>query len=191
MIVHVEAMKELAEPLAELGRRWAASTHRPKPSPEALAKWDVILDAWVASDLPLVLRDSRRRTMVVTTDYGRKIVFADNTPANWMFDLALRNEAPDLATLTHENFISMVPLSFLAKGSFARRDLNKQGWKVCHIANVSDGKRYAVEAAPASVLEAEFRRFLSPRNVFLIPKAISGAGELPEVINAIAAVNRG
>ena len=38
--------------------------------------------------------------------------------------------------------------------------------------------------------EAAFRRLLSTGNMFLIPKAISGAGELPELIEAVAAFER-
>lgn len=107
-----------------------------------------------------------------------------------MFGLALIGQVPDLSTWSGETMPLNVPLTFLTKGAAAKRDLNKQGWKVCHLDPVSDRKRYAVEEVAIATLEAEFMRFLSPRNVFLIPKAISGAGELPEVIAAIAAVDR-
>lgn len=189
-MIHPEAMADLHEPLAELGRRWAVSVHRLKPTPQALQDWDGFLKSWLASDLPLVLRDSRRRGTQTKSVTGRDILFADNTPANWMFGLALLGQVPDLAAWTGETMPACIPLTFLTKGAAAKRDLNKQGWKVCHIDPVSDRKRYAVEEVDIAALEGEFMRFLSPRNVFLIPKAISGAGELPEVIAAIAAADR-
>jgi len=183
-------MADLHEPLAELGRRWSVSVHRPKPSPQALQIWDVFLKSWLASDLPLVLRDSRRRGTQTKSATGRDIFFADNSPANWMFGLALLGQVPDLAAWSRDTLPACIPLTFVTKGAAGKRDLNKLGWKVCHIEPVSDRKRYAVEEVAVATLEAEFMRFLSPRNVFLIPKVISGAGELPEVIAAIAAVDR-
>lgn len=187
---HITALDELREPLAELGRRWAASSHRPRPSSEALELWDRFLAAWLSSDLPLVLRDSRRRGERLVCASGRAIIFADNTPANWVFHLALEGVIPDLALWSEETLPAHVPLTFLTKGTNARRDLNKAGWKVCHIDPVSDRKRYKIENVGLDVLQAEFMRFLSPRNIFLVPKSISGAGELPEVVNAIAEFDR-
>jgi hypothetical protein len=155
-----------------------------------LKQWDDFLQAWLHSNSPLILRDSRRRGTSTTNREGRPILFGDNTPANWMFGLALAGEVPDLKDWSPESMASCIPLTFTTKGTVAKRDLNKKGWKVCHIDPVSDRKRYAVEEADPSVLEAEFLRFLSPRNVFLIPKEISGAGELPQVVQAIIAVDR-
>jgi hypothetical protein len=155
-----------------------------------LKAWDEMLDRWVASPLPLVLRDGRRRGERAKCSTGREIVFADNSPANWVFALALAGEAPDISGWTSETLGTHLPLTFVTKGEAAKRDLNRAGWKVCHIEPVSDRKRYKIESAPIEPLEAEFRRFLSPRNIFLIPKAISGAGEIPEVVQAVADFDR-
>jgi hypothetical protein len=138
----------------------------------------------------LVLRDARHRTEHAACSSGRKVVFADNSPANWAFSLALEGVVPDLGAWKADRIADVVPLSFVGKGRIARRCLNKAGWKVCHIEPVSDRKRRRVEDSPFERVEAEFRRFLSPRNVFLIPKAISGAGELLEVIDAVADFER-
>ena len=189
--MHVAALEELREPLIELGRRWAMSPHRPRPSAAALDGWDQALNAWVQSDLPLILRDSRRRGERAICANGREVVYADNTPANWCFSMALDGKVPDPLQWDGADIARHVPLSFLSRGEAAKRDLNKAGWKVCHIVPVSDRRRYKIEEADFSLVEAEFRRFLSPRNIFLIPKAISGAGELPEVIDAIAEFERG
>ena len=184
---HPAAFDELAEPLRELGRRWAASPYRPRPSSEALARWDEFLDTWMMSRLPLLLRDGRRRGETVDCTSGRSVIFGDNSPANWVFALALAGETPDLSLWTGETIGAHVPLTFVTKGAAGKRDLNKFGWKVCHINPVSDRGRYDIATAPTHLLEGEFRRFLSPRNIFLIPKSISGAGELPEVVEAVRA----
>src|SRR5213075_2708164 len=94
---------------------------------------------------------------------GRALVFGDNSPANWSFGLALRGELPDLSTLRAETLSEHIPLSFLSKGDAAKRNLNKAGWKVCHIAPVSDRRRGRAEQVPIERLEAAFLRFLSPR----------------------------
>jgi hypothetical protein len=182
---HSDAMEDLREPLALLAQRWAASSYRPRPSPEVLARWDLFLKAWVNSDLPLVLRDGRRRGERVEHQSGRQLVFADNSPANWSFALALRNDVPDLSKFTSDNLHELLPLSFIAQGAAAKRNLNKAGWKVCHIAAVSDRMRTAPEKSPLERVTSAFIRFLSPSNIFLVPKEISGAGELPEMIEAI------
>jgi len=186
---HASALDELREPLAELGRRWAASPHRPRPAEDVLQRWDALIEAWVASDLPLILRDQARRGQIVPHSTGRKLLFGDNSPANWAFALALQGESPDLAALRARPLDEIVPLSFLSRGEAAKRNLNRVGWKVCHIEPVSDRRRVRFEASELRRVEDAFRRFLSPRNIFLIPKEISGAGELPEVVSAIAAFN--
>jgi hypothetical protein len=185
-----QVMNDLRPSLIELGTRWAASPHRPRPSAKALADWDRFLAAWLATELPLVLRDSRQRGQSLMTTSGRAIVFADNSPANWAFALALSGEVPDLSAWTAETLKGHVPLTFLTKGEAAKRDLNKVGWKICHIDPVSDRRRYKRDDAPMDWLTAEFMRLMSPRNIFLIPKAISGAGEIPEVIEAVSQFER-
>lgn len=185
------ALAELGEPLAELGRRWAESPNRPRPEPAALRRWDELLDDWIMNpDLPLVIRDSRRRGKRAVSGNGREVVFSDNSPANWSFGSALAGHAPDIHAWNKGNIQNHVPLTFVSKGPAGKRDLNKLGWKICHIEAVSDRKRVGVENSPIDRLEDAFRRLLSPRNMFLVPKSISGAGELPEVIRAVAAFER-
>ena len=99
--------------------------------------------------------------------------------------MALAGRAPDIRAWN--DIREHVPLTFLSKGLAGRRDLNRLGWKICHIEAVSDRKRVAIEDSPVNRLEGAFRRLLSPGNMFLVPKSISGAGELPEVVRAVAA----
>lgn len=184
------AIEELGEPLIEIGRRWAESPNRPRPAQGALADWDKLLNDWVRSELPLIVRDSSKREGYAACADGRKVIFSDNTPANWAFELALRHKIPDINSWLADKMASQVPLSLVGKEARLERDLNKQGWKVCHIEPVSDRKRFRIEEMSREWLEARFRRFLSPRNIFLIPKLISGAGELPQVIRAVKEYER-
>jgi hypothetical protein len=174
--------------LADLGRRWATSRYRPRPSPESLKRWDKLLEWWEISDLPLLLRTGDRNLVGKPTRgaSGRKIFFADNTPAWWSFGLALEEHAPDISQWTADDVCANVPLGMMMRGGRLRRDVNQEGWKVCHIERVSDGSRRApVETLDDATLRARFRRFISPLNMFLVPKSHAGLGELPEVIAAV------
>jgi hypothetical protein len=180
------AHRELHPLLCELGKSWAASPQRPRIHREVLLSFDEVLQRWLASDLPLILRDGGRRGKVFQHVSGRDLFFGDNSPANWSFALALAGAVPDLAAISRETLHERVPLTFTSRGEAAKRDLNKAGWKICHIAPVSDRQRVKPEVSPLDRVGQAFLRFLSPRNMFLIPKVIAGAGELPEVVGAIA-----
>jgi len=179
-----DALSGLTGLLDELGRLWATSPHRPRPTPLVLQGWDNLLEAWADTDLPLLLRDSRRRGDLTTNAEGRAVLFADNTPANWSFGKALDGLVPDLASWSAATIRDDVPITMLTRGAF-KRDLNRAGWKVCHIDPVSDRTRTRVETIPTAELKVRFKRFMSPRNMFLVPKSHAGMGELPEVILAI------
>jgi hypothetical protein len=59
---------------------------------------------------------------------------------------------------------------------------NARGWKVAHIRDVGLGYTCELERLPLSVLRDHFVRFLSPANMFLVPKAYAGVAETPEFI---------
>ena len=180
------ALEEFREPLSVLGCRWAKSSNRLRVEPAVLRRWDEVLDDWIATpSLPLVTRDSRRRGEQADCSDGRIVLFCDNSPANWSLRLALAGQAPDIRAWNDVR--EHPPLTFLSREPAGRRDLNRSGWKICHIEAVSDRKRVAIEDSPVNRLEGAFRRLLSPGNMFLVPKSISGAGELPEVVRAVAA----
>jgi hypothetical protein len=63
-------------------------------------------------------------------------------------------------------------------------NLNELGWKVCHRVGVGEGRPRISEQAPWERICSHFRRFVSPSNLFLVPKEWSGLGELSSVIRA-------
>ncbi len=70
-----------------------------------------------------------------------------------------------------------------------RGNLNKRGWKLCHIEGVGLLERKETGELPIEKLEDRFRKLLSPRNMFVVPKDRSGLGELPEMIAAVRKEN--
>lgn len=185
-------LEPLNEPLREFGRRWAESPDRPRPTARALDLWDEFLANWIQSDLPLLFRKGSAgfRGNTTTCQSGRSVMFGDNSPANWSFALALEGVVPDLSQWASATMGSYVPISFVTKGDAAKRDLNRLGWKICHVDPVSDRRRYKIESAPEADIRSSFLRFMSPRNMFLIPKVLSGAGEIPVVVEIVASYDR-
>jgi hypothetical protein len=61
---------------------------------------------------------------------------------------------------------------------------NHMGWKVAHIEDVGLGYTDVLTTLPLSELQAHFVRFLSPSNMFLVPKAYAGIAETPEFVSA-------
>ena len=67
--------------------------------------------------------------------------------------------------------------------------LNVFGWKLCHIEPVRFRSKIDITATPIEDFKAHFVRFMSPSNMFLVPKAWSGLGELPEMIESAKAAD--
>lgn len=197
------ALADMDQPLRNLASEWATSPHRPKVGEEVLASWDVLIEQWLASSLPLVCRTPNwGRGAEEVHASGRLLTFADNTPAHWAMAQALRGETPGLGDVQTLFDAGSMPLAFAIKQSekarlkFARGGLssqiriNKDGWKVCHISRAGLGLAGHPVSQSISAIEAHFRRFLSPRNMFLVPLALGGLGETPQMIDAIRAADR-
>jgi len=109
------------------------------PNQSRTPSLDALLDSWIASVLPLLLRNARQRHTRDTCDNGREVIFADNSVANWALALALSGQVTDFrrgrATTSRPTCRceAHVPLSFVARGPAMHGDLNRAGWKVCHI----------------------------------------------------------
>ena len=63
-------------------------------------------------------------------------------------------------------------------------NLNQLGWKICHIDPVGIGKKGIFANIPMETLKQHFRKYMSPHNMFLVPKQWAGLGEMPEMIKA-------
>lgn len=66
-------------------------------------------------------------------------------------------------------------------------NLNKRGWKLCHIDAVGLRSARKLQDLSLESLITHFVRLLSPSNHFLVPLAWAGLGESPEVIDEIRA----
>ncbi len=188
---------DISNRLREAGTLWAQSEFRPRVNEDVKRQWDGLVQAWSESDLPLAIRKGGGvRGRVVLHRTGRKLVICDNSPAQWAFNRAfcgLKYGLDDIAELIRRDEI---PFAYATKTSEKEMmtlkctlrqgdNINKCGWKLCHIADVGLSTRTALEKLPLETLIRHFQLVISPSNHFVVPLQWAGFGELPEVIDEV------
>lgn len=186
--------------LTELGYQWARSRSRPRATREVSRGWDELIERWIASDIPLIIRKASKGRGAEHVHQGslRSYTYADNTPANWVMELAIwEGTVPTLTDIRAMFEGGRMPLAMAFKKSEKeavkyttgglRKALrpNAQGWKVCHIDPVSPTSDRKIEELDLEFLHKHFRRFLRPANMFLIPKRLGGVGEVDVFVDQI------
>jgi hypothetical protein len=194
--------KALRDPVRDWALAWATSDLRPRVSPSVRGAWVKLLDDWVAdSSLPLFVRCARvGRGCAVAHDSGRTMIPADNSPANWALGRALAGQCPTLDQLRSDIKSDSIPIAMILRkkeresahlkcGLKKAEDLNRHGWKVAHIRKIGLGRQH-MASMPIDELTQHFRDFMSPNNMFVVPLAWQGLGELTEVIEAVSLQDR-
>jgi hypothetical protein len=189
--------ESMSRSIRSLGRRWATAKERPRVSPSAKGHWDQLLDEWIHSELPLVVRKGGGiRGAVVVHETGRKIILADNSPAQWAFSRAFHGGRYSLKQIRGLLERDKIPFAMVIPAASRGRvahfctlgiddNLNKRGWKLCHVKEVGFRSRTPLEVLPLADISEHFRKLLAPSNHFLVPLVWGGLGEVPEVIDEI------
>ena len=187
---------DLREKAIALAEAWIRSDVRPQPKAETLVHWDQLINEWSeCHGVPIYVRRVRgNRGSVITHESGRDLIPVDNSTANWVYVLALASPRPTLDDVTKMIGGDQMPIAMAfsreerlrAKYPCPRRrvELNSAGWKLCQIDNVGFRRRIELTTHSIESLTDHFRRFLAPSNMVLVPKAWSGLGEMPEMIEA-------
>ena len=193
-----ELLEDLSLKIIEIAFLWKQSKIRPDLSPELKYHWDKLIDDWGNNDsMPLFIRkQSFGRGSIIFHNSGRKLIFTDNSPAIWAYSACLLEEGFSLNHIKNLLNKDEIPISLALKEHELIRaeykcklssvNLNKKGWKLAHINSVGIKKRLNednLKNLPIEELIAHFVKFMSPSNMFLIPKQWSGLAELPEVID--------
>lgn len=186
----------IREGLLQLGRNWAADPDRPRIPQRTLDEWAALLEAWIARfDLPLLVRKHRQnRGSLIESVTGRRLVPADNSPAQWAFAVAhdgycpSLDEVPDLLT-TGRLPVAMALGGGSEKASAVFRGLlgrcpntGAAGWKLAHLESVGLGGRGEIAGYGPEAIERHFRLFLSPSNMFVVPAEWGGLAEVDEFL---------
>jgi hypothetical protein len=121
---------------------------------------------------------------------------ADNSPAQWAYCRAFAGYTYSLTDIVRLLDRDELPFTFAIKNAekaqmkfkctlSVKDNLNKRGWKLCHIEAVGLGTRVQVADLPIQELKDHFCKLLTPGNHFLVPLVWAGFGEVPEVIQEI------
>ena len=102
--------------LAQLGKLWAWAPDRPRISEPTKLAWDALVEAWIKSDLPLVIRKGGGiRGAELQHRSGRRLVVADNSPAQWAFTRAFEGEVHDVDSIRVLLQRDEIPFAFATK----------------------------------------------------------------------------
>lgn len=185
-----------AESVAHLGRRWRADSGRPRPADDVLAHWHDLVRCWVdESQVPLLLRSGSSGRRGTERKYrGRRCIFVDNSPAQWIYGVACAGWRPTHDELAHaveeEIPVAMILTGKERKSAAHPRALDTSrstaavGWKLCHIDGVVPARRTRPDRLTLAELRGTCRRLVDPNNMFLVPKEYGALGEIQEFIDA-------
>ena len=188
---------EMGARLTELGRVWAQAPDRPRIPSEVKQSWDQLLSAWIDSDLPLVIRKSAGvRGAEIVHKTGRRLIICDNSPAQWAFARAFSGARYSLSDIRELLAKDSIPFAFATKSAekhrmtykctlSAKDNVNKLGWKLCHMQDVGLSTRTPLEQIELRDLTTHCRLLMSPSNHFVVPLYWAGLGEVPEFIDEL------
>jgi hypothetical protein len=172
-------------PMRQLAAAWATSPLRPRVALSVKRHWADLVNQWADDPtIPLFVRKaSAGRGRTLTHVSGRCLIPGDNSPAVWAFTNALQGQCPTIKQVREALSARKIPVEFTRLGGYG--ELNKAGWKLAHMQPVGLKVRRPLEELPLTTLRKHFDNFLSPANMFVVPKAWPCLGEMPAVIEAI------
>jgi hypothetical protein len=198
MAINDEGYRTLSQMIVELGRAWAKADVRPRLPTDAKLHWDRLTREWADSDLPFVVRKSNGiRGKVTVHTSGRKVISADNSIAQWAYCRAMNEVKYSIADIRDLLDCDKIPFAYATTARdksmmdykctlSADANLNKLGWKLCHLRSVGLRSKTPIDRLPIDELKRHFCDLLMPSNHFLVPLRWQGLGELPEVICEVA-----
>ena len=167
--VHTE---EISNKIRIIGRAWAESVVRPRIVPELKRHWDSLIEEWVESDLPLIVRKSSGvRGEEIRHSGGRSVIIADNSPAQWAFAKAFEHSLYTLHDIKRLLERDDIPFAFATKASdksrikykrtlTLRESLGSRKWKLCHIEEVGLNLRKPIDEISLDLIKEKFRLLL-------------------------------
>lgn len=180
--------EEIRKKIKELGTLWRNSPNNPQINVEVLDNWNNLIEEWIADkDMPLIIRkETNKRGQSFVHPCGREIIISDNTVAIWVYSNVLKGKSYTLAQIKELLSRNELPMVYMSTkeiqanakynkplGSYALSD-----WKLCHIQPVGFNTNTSAEDLEISDIEDHFRKYVTPSNMFVLPKSIGSLGEI-------------
>ena len=183
--------------LRRLASNWRQSPTRPVVDGRDALAWHSTLQSWVHDpSMPLLVhrpRDGRGREIFHPS--GRVLIPTDHAPAHYLLSLAIDHRRPTRDSLKlaleADRFPIAVSLTAAERanarytGTLAAMDapnLHELGYSFCHVTRVGL-RRMPLEQRTEVELIAHSLLFLSPVNMFVVPKEFAALGHLPEFVD--------
>ena len=180
--------EEIRMKIKEIGTLWCNSPNNPQIDVKVLDNWNNLIEEWIADkEMPLIIRkETNRRGQAFVHPCGREIIVSDNTVAIWVYNNVLKGIVLTLSKIKELLSKKELPMVFMAtKEIKANAKYSKPlgsyalpGWKVCHIQPVGFNTNTNIENLEISDIEDHFRKYVNPKNMFVLPKEIGDLGEI-------------
>lgn len=180
--------------IRDLGVRWARDERRPRIEKSTAERWhDALERCSEDKDVPLLVRKQRSDIGRVLhhAETNRKLVPVDNSPAQWAFTSAFNGQFQTDEEI-HAELIKgkAIPVALVLPNipQAAERygvqlappwNINTEGWKLAHLHPIGMHGRTRVQVRTIDSLKIHFVQFLSPANMFLVPREFAGLAEVP------------
>jgi hypothetical protein len=192
-LASTEISEKINDLIIQAANSWKKENSKNLFHKHTLNHWVALVDEWSENvSMPLIVRNSRKTRGGITKHIsGREIIFCDNSPAKWVAEKVFLKETPSLQEIRLYLKRDKVPFKFApAKGEqelakykcISNNDLNKAGWKLCHIERVGLRNQKDIENQSLDLLKEKFKLLLNPKNFFILPKSIGGLGEIQAFI---------
>ena len=185
---------DIRDRIIEIAELWKKSKSNPKTSVDVINSWNNVVSKWVEDEsMPLIIRRSKDKRGHVYKHRvtKRKIIVSDNSPATWVMFNVLNGKKLSLDEIKEILKKDQLPIAFLLKKdereeahyTKTQDEFALPYWNVCHIDPVGLKIKGDIEDIKIEILKEHFIKFLSPGNMFIVPKSIAGLGEVQDFID--------
>ena len=185
--------EDIRSKIRDIGALWRSSPNNPSIDQEVVNHWEKLIDDWIEdSNMPLIVRKetNKRGQAFIHSTTGREIIIADNSVALWIYGHVLKGKVFILSQIRDMLQKNELPVVFMAtkeirKNAKYTKSLGVNplsNWKLCHIESIGLNTNTRIIDLDIEVIKKHFRKYVSPKNMFVLPKEIGYLGEIESFI---------
>ena len=180
--------EEIRLKIKEIGTLWRKSPNNPHIDSTVLKKWDNLIEEWIADEnMPLIIRkETSKKGQSFQHPCGREIIVSDNTVAIWVYGNVLKGKVFTLSQIKELLMNNELPIVFIATKAIKEKAKYTKplghnslpNWKLCHIDPIGFNTNTSINDLNIFDIKEHFRKYISPNNMFVLPKEIGYLGEV-------------